>query len=219
MNRTTRTKTVTQRALARLLTATVASALAACSGNPTSSGPDLGAASTSSNAPAHEHNRADVMFAQSMIPHHAQAVTMAEMVPSHTGDPKMIELARRIQNAQQPEIDQMTGWLTAWRQPVAPPSATAMPPMAGSPMPGMDHGQGMPGMMSHQDMTRLGQSRDANFDGMWLRMMIRHHEGAVEMSEIELAQGSDSEAKALAQKIIDAQRVEITEMKGMPGAS
>ncbi|EOD66863.1 DUF305 domain-containing protein, partial [Amycolatopsis vancoresmycina] len=109
--------------------------------------------------------------------------------------PKVIDLASRIEKAQDPEIRQMQGWLTTWGA-------------------GMGHGS-MPGMMSGADTQKLGQAKGAEFDKMWLGMMIEHHQGAVEMAKTELTKGSNADAKALARKIIDAQQAEITEMQGL----
>jgi uncharacterized protein (DUF305 family) len=75
----------------------------------------------------------------------------------------------------------------------------------------MAHGS-MPGMMSADDMTKRGQVKSAEFDCMWLQMMVQHHQGAVEMAKTELQQAASSEAKQLAQQIIDAQQKEITTM-------
>lgn len=215
-------KTTTKTVLTWALSAAVlGGALAGCSDSTGSSAPNTAGSPTSaSRSQEGEHNQADVTFAQSMIPHHAQAVMMAEMVPSHTSNPKMIDLAKRIQSAQQPEIDQMTGWLKAWGEPVAASSASNTPGMDhNQPMGGMNHGAGMPGMMTQQDMASLQSGRGSGFDSMWLRMMVQHHEGAIEMARTELREGSNPEAKELAQKIIAAQQAEITEMKGMLGQS
>ncbi|MFD8493218.1 DUF305 domain-containing protein [Amycolatopsis sp. NPDC059657] len=64
-------------------------------------------------SPDADHNPADVTFAQRMIPHHRQALTMSEKLPSDADAP-VTELARRIQAAQAPEIDRLTGWLKEW---------------------------------------------------------------------------------------------------------
>ncbi|WP_037345645.1 DUF305 domain-containing protein [Sciscionella sediminilitoris] len=149
-----------------------------------------------------EHNEADVMFASQMIPHHKQAVSMADMVPAHTGDPKLRSLAEQIKKAQQPEIDKMTGWLDSW----------------GAEDKAKEHsGHAMTGMMSEQDMSKLGTVNGKPFDTMWLNMMIKHHQGAVDMSNTELKDGSAAEAKQLARDIIGAQRKEIDTMRGMLG--
>ena len=140
-----------------------------------------------------------------MIPHHAQALEMAKLVPSRSTNPKVLDLARRIEAAQEPEIRQMTGWLSAWDAPV--PSTTA----------GMDHGGhgSMPGTMTAEQMKQLTQVRGTEFDRRWLEMMIAHHQGAVEMAKTEQGAGGSAQAKAVAKKIIDGQQAEIAEMRGL----
>lgn len=151
------------------------------------------------------HNEHDVTFAQQMIPHHQQALDMAKLVPSRAASAKVKDLASRIEKAQDPEIQQMHGWLSRWG--AEPPTSL---------MPGMNHGGGsMPGMMTEQEMGQLGQAKAVEFDRLWLEMMIKHHQGAIEMAKTELATGTSSDAKKLAQQIIDAQQAEITEMQGL----
>jgi uncharacterized protein (DUF305 family) len=171
----------------------------------------VGGCGAGGSSPAAEHNEADIRFAQQMIPHHAQAVRMAELAPPRASSAGVRRLAAAIQAAQQPEIDQMTAMLSRWGAPTA---------AAGTAMPGMDHDMGhdsgaMPGMMSDADMGQLGQAKGADFDKRFLTLMIAHHEGAVAMSAVEPRDGRDAEAKALAQKITDAQRAEIAQMRGM----
>jgi uncharacterized protein (DUF305 family) len=183
------------RILGFILSATAAiSLLAACSGG-NDNHASMSSMSTSPAASAGAHNTADTTFAQQMIPHHQQAVEMAKLVPSRTKNPKVIALAQQIQQAQAPEIQLMTGWLGQWG--------------AAAPMAGMS---GMPGMMSDADMTSLGKATDAAFDKQWLQMMISHHQGAIDMANTELKQGTSPEAKQLAQRIITAQQAEITTM-------
>jgi uncharacterized protein (DUF305 family) len=170
-----------------------------------------------SNAPAEQggHNQADVAFVQQMVPHHSQAVEMAKLVPSHSASQQVKDLAARIEGAQQPEIAQMTGWLARWGIPSAAPSS-AMPDMHHGSMGTMPDGSEMPGMMSADAMQQLVQAHGADFDRMWLQMMIKHHQGAIDMARTELAQGESQDAKSLAQRIIDAQQAEIDLMRGMP---
>ncbi|MGM1060860.1 DUF305 domain-containing protein [Saccharothrix sp. Mg75] len=156
-------------------------------------------------APAGEHNDADITFAQGMIPHHQGALEMSKLAEGRTSNAKVLDLASRIEKAQDPEIKTMTDWLKAWG---------AEAPSTG--MPGMDHGSTpMPGMMSQAEMDMLKQAKDADFDKMFLEMMIKHHQGAIEMAQTELQQGSNADAKKLAQQIIDSQQAEITEMQGL----
>ncbi|MBF6417356.1 DUF305 domain-containing protein [Nocardia farcinica] len=169
----------------------------------TASSTTAGATTGATGAAA--HNDADVAFAQEMIPHHRQAVEMAALVPERSTDPRVRDLAARIQQAQDPEIATMTGWLQSWGAPVD-----------GGGHAGMGRGDmSMPGMMTDEQMAQLRAARGAEFDRMWLTMMIAHHEGAVQMSRTELAQGADPAAKALAQQIIDGQQAEIDQMRGL----
>ena len=82
------------------------------------------ASSASSPQASQTHNQADISFVQGMIPHHAQAIAMSEMAAQRAGSPEIKDLAARIQAAQQPEIDQMSGFLRAWDAPVP---STKMP--------------------------------------------------------------------------------------------
>lgn len=148
------------------------------------------------------HNQFDVTFASSMVPHHQQAVEMAELALSRGVSTDVRELATQIKAAQGPEIATMTAWLTAW---------------GSAPMPS-DHdmgGMGMDGMMTAQQMAALDAAAGAAFDRMWLQLMVEHHEGAVVMARTELAQGQDAQAKALAGAVIAGQTKEIATMKGL----
>ncbi|MGR6316917.1 DUF305 domain-containing protein [Micromonospora soli] len=192
-------------------TVTAALALAACGGGDHStagSGHDMPAAGTSAAGASASFGDADVMFAQLMIPHHGQAVEMAELAETRAADPELRKLAAQIKAAQAPEIATMTGWLRAWGRPA--PSASG-----GHGMPGMGHG--MPGMMSSDDMAELAAASGADFDRQFLTMMIAHHEGAITMAKDDLAQGAYPDAKALAQQIVTAQQGEIDTMKKLLG--
>ncbi|RFU38899.1 DUF305 domain-containing protein [Actinomadura logoneensis] len=151
------------------------------------------------------HNGQDVMFAQMMIPHHRQAVDMAKTVLAKGSDPKVKNLAGRIEKAQAPEIEKMSGWLKAWGQPVPGAGDDSMANM----------GHGMDGMMSDKQMADYNKASGKDLDRMFLTMMIEHHKGAVTMAQQEQKTGSAAEAKALAADIIKAQQAEITEMNGL----
>ncbi|KRE52974.1 DUF305 domain-containing protein [Phycicoccus sp. Soil748] len=141
----------------------------------------------------------DVMFAQMMVPHHQQAIEMADVAESKAQSPQLKKLAANIKAAQGPEISTMNAWLKQWGAP-----ATAG---------GMDHGTD--GMMTDADMSKLRRASGAEFDRMWLTMMIAHHQGAVTMAKNALASTANMQVKALAQSIVDGQDSEIAIMKGM----
>ncbi|MFL4476788.1 DUF305 domain-containing protein [Paeniglutamicibacter sp. ORCA_105] len=179
-------------------------ALAGCASDTESEstmpGMDHGTASASPSAEssaAAEHNSADAMFAQMMIPHHEQAVEMSDMVLAKDGiDPAVTELAEDIKSAQGPEIKTMTGWLSAWGEPVA---------MSG------DHG--MEGMMTEDDMAALEAAQGTEAARLFLTQMVKHHEGAVKMAQEETANGSNPDAVAQAEKMAKDQSGEIEKMK------
>lgn len=157
---------------------------------------------------AAEYNDADVQFAQEMIPHHEQAVIMAQMAESHADSTAVQELAAKIEAAQAPEIETMTQWLEDWGQD----------PASG----GMDHGDmghgsssEMPGMMDEDDLADLDGAMGGDWDQMFLTMMITHHEGAIEMSRTEQADGQSPDAVALAEKIEADQTAEIAVMEDL----
>lgn len=179
--------------------------LAGCSGGNDMTSMQHGSTTPSTAGRQAGHNEQDVKFAQDMIAHHQQALDMAAMVPNMSTNPKLIDLGKRVAAAQDPEIKKMTEWLKAWGAPIISTS-----------MPGMDHGSGhgsMPGMMTEEEMTKLNGAKGAEFDRMWVDMMIRHHQGAVEMAKTQQEKGSNPDAKKLAQDIITAQQAEITEMQ------
>lgn len=150
-----------------------------------------------------DYNAADEMFATGMIPHHEQALEMADILLGKDGvDDRVADLAERIQAAQQPEIDLMTSWLEEWGLDSDPGD-----------MPGMHHGDD--GMMSDDDMAALDAASGADASALFLEQMIEHHEGAIEMSQQELDNGQNADARKLAQQIIDAQTAEIAEMQDL----
>ncbi|RKN38244.1 DUF305 domain-containing protein [Micromonospora endolithica] len=157
-------------------------------------------------------NSADVMFAQMMIPHHQQAVQMADLAATRATDPQVKQLAAQIKAAQGPEIATMTRWLAAWGTSTPSVGATGGMHHGASPnsTPGMDHD--MPGMMSHADMATLAAATGTDFDKQFLTMMIAHHQGAITMAKDETKNGANTDAKALAQQIVDDQQAEIDTM-------
>lgn len=161
-----------------------------------------------------DHNDADIMFAQMMIPHHQQAVEMSEMLLAKEGIPaQVVEFAQGVIDAQGPEIDRMNAMLEAWdQQPV-----TNSGGMDHGKMSGMDHGEmgGMSGMMSQEDMTALEEAQGTEAARLYLEQMTAHHEGAVDMARDEVADGQNPHAITLAEQVISDQEAEIAQMKQM----
>ncbi|MEW2257195.1 DUF305 domain-containing protein [Streptomyces sp. NPDC047869] len=206
-------RTLTRRAALLAVTATASLALAACGGSDDGAahaghgGPASAAASATA---AGTHNAQDVSFAQGMIPHHRQALEMAKLADGRASSARVKDLAARIEEAQDPEIRTMTGWLTAWGEQV--------------PMAGMDHSghtgtTGMAGMMSDDDMAALKKATGADFDSRFLSLMVEHHRGAVEMAGTEKSGGAYGPARTMAGDIVRAQNAEIQEMERILGGS
>ena len=151
-------------------------------------------------------NDADVTFAQQMIPHHEQAVEMAQLAQGRASSEEVLSLAEDIEAAQGPEIDTLQGWLETWGEEV-PASGMEHGDM------GHDSGGTMSGMMDEEQMNDLMGASGADWDQMFLEMMTEHHEGAIEMAEVEVDQGENLDAVALAEKIISDQQAEITQMQ------
>ncbi|MGP4968926.1 MULTISPECIES: DUF305 domain-containing protein [Micrococcaceae] len=189
------------------ISATVVAAMLALAGCSTGTdggsmpGMDHGSSSaaTQSSLTAGEHNSADAMFAQMMIPHHAQAVQMSDIMLTKNGiDPQVTALAQEIKAAQDPEIAKMTTWLDGWGEPTT---------MSG------DHS--MNGMMTTADLEKLTAAQGAEASKLFLTQMIAHHEGAVEMAKTEIADGKNADAIALAKSIVASQENEIKTMKDL----
>ncbi|MFD5746985.1 DUF305 domain-containing protein [Streptomyces sp. NPDC127033] len=149
-------------------------------------------------------NDADVTFAQSMIPHHEQALEMSALADGRASDAEIKKLAGEIEKAQDPEIRTMTGWLKSWGKEVPASDASDS-------MPGMDHGgdSAMSGMMSEQDMADLKAAKGTEFDRKFAELMIAHHKGAITMAEDEQKNGRDATAKKLAGDVVRTQSAEV----------
>ncbi|MEV6544584.1 DUF305 domain-containing protein [Streptomyces sp. NPDC051665] len=193
------------------VTASVAAlTLAACG----SDGDGKASGGTASATATGGHNAADVSFSKEMIQHHRQAVEMAGLAAGHASSAQVKSLATKIEGAQAPEIKTMSGWLTSWGEQV-PHDMSGMNS-------GMDHdmsSSATPGMMSDADMGKLAKASGADFDTMFLTMMVEHHEGAVDMAKTEKADGSYAPATELAADVIAAQSAEIKQMNKMLGKS
>jgi uncharacterized protein (DUF305 family) len=167
--------------------------------------------STSAVAPA--RSQADIEFMQGMIMHHAQAVEMTALIPSHTTDKAIRTLGERISLSQADEIKFMKRWLVARNAPVSRA-------MAG--MPDMDNGgkpmTAMPGMLTPRQMRELEQAEGAEFDRKFLTGMMQHHNGALVMVKQLFdtpGAGQDAELFDFATDVDNTQRAEIKIMEGM----
>ncbi len=146
-------------------------------------------------------NKADQKFVQGMIPHHEQAVVMSEIVGNVEVSAETATLASEITGAQASEIELMQGFLNEW----GVESDQNSDPHAGHKMSGDESH----GMMTDEELAELKDSSGADFEKMWLTMMLAHHKGAVKMAETVIADGKDDRVKNLAQTIVREQQKEI----------
>jgi uncharacterized protein (DUF305 family) len=129
------------------------------------------------------YTRPDIDFMRGMIAHHAQALIMAGWAQSHGAGSSVQTLCSRILNAQKDEINIMQTWLRDRGQPVPEAKAVPMKMM----MNGMEHEMLMPGMLTDDQLKQLDAARGVEFDKLFLRDMIQHHQGAVSMVEALLS--------------------------------
>ena len=154
---------------------------------------------------------ADVKFMQGMIVHHAQAVEMTALIESHTDNKELRSLGARINKSQADEIKFMERWLTVRGQAVSP----AMPEMHGM---HKSHEMLMPGMLTAKQMEALKEAKGEEFDRLFLRGMIQHHDGALIMVKDlfdTAGAGQDAELFNFATDVDSGQRAEIRVMQNM----
>lgn len=182
----------------------VSAVLVACGRNddPSIVGEPSGATTTTVTARAvGEHNDADVQFVQAMIPRLQDAVAMAALADGRASSPKVLDLAARIEDAQQAEIDTMQGWLAVWGGLDAP-SETSEGGGGG----GTNAGTGT-------GVVALQATSDSAFDRTFLEKMIDHHGGVIELANQEIADGKYTPALELAREIVHEQKAEIDQMQ------
>ena len=183
----------------------------ACGGAPAPSVSPEPAPAGASSESAPTYTVADVDFMTNMIAHHAQAVQIARWAPTHDAGAGLQRLAERVVVGQQDEIAIMQRWLRDRGETVPDPDSSHN-------MSGMDHSMHMPGMLTGPQLAALDSARGPAFDRLFLTLMIRHHEGAVEMvDELFASQGAgeDDTVFRLASDIQADQVVEIRRMQQM----
>lgn len=207
-------------------------ALVACAGSTrpapaaTPATPTTAAAAVADSAPARPAltgHAADVRFMQDMIAHHGQAIVMAALVPTHSTRDDLKLLAQRIDVSQHSEIATMQQWLRDHGEAVPSPGASSMGhDMPGHDMAGMAHDSTamplMPGMLTDAELAQLGAARGAEFDRLFLKFMIRHHQGALSMvGDLFATPGAaqDPQVFGFASDVDTDQRAEIARMKAL----
>ncbi|WP_116243791.1 DUF305 domain-containing protein [Nocardiopsis sp. FIRDI 009] len=163
-------------------------------------------------------NSADAGFLRDMSSHHAQAVDMSYIILDKTQDPELRIMAVDIARTQQGQIGIMQGWLTMWGLN----SRRSGEPMAWMEGSEHDHGAGegvvperMPGLATPEEMDALRAAEGVEAEILFLELMIAHHEGGIDMAEVEVELGGEERVIDLAQGMADAQVKEIEAMEAM----
>jgi len=173
-------------------------ALSACSSMMGSSDHSMMDGDNHMSSTSSKYDADALMFASMMIPHHAQALVMSDIAIMKSKSQEILQLAAEIKAAQKPEMTKMQSWLD-----------TAPGYNSGH----MDHGN-MQGMLTGEELDELNSLTGTEFDNAFLRAMIKHHQGALVMTQM-ISASSDTEVKALGEEIIKAQTAEIELMKTM----
>jgi uncharacterized protein (DUF305 family) len=153
-------------------------------------------------------SQAEIEFMQGMIMHHAQAVEMTALIPSHTQNKELRTLGARMSSSQSDEIRFMKRWLMARGEPLS----MAMPDMP------EHHMMLMPGMLTPEQMDALRKAKDSQFDHLFLIGMIQHHNGALTMVKDlfdTAGAGQDADVFGFATDVDTGQRAEIKIMQSM----
>jgi len=215
----------TRRAATSALTALTVCVITACASGTKSvqstqpasvavKGNTAAAANAKPDSTRYPFTKADVDFMSGMIHHHAQAIAMSKLAPTHGASSTMLTLAGRIINAQTDEITLMSNWLRDRNQPIPDPSTPTM----SMNMNGMQHTMLMPGMLSEEQMKELDAARGPEFDKLFLKYMIQHHQGALQMvNDVQHTNGAgqDEMTFKLTSDVYADQSTEIARMQKM----
>jgi uncharacterized protein (DUF305 family) len=154
----------------------------------------------------------DVGFSRDMATHHLQGVEMANLATDRSQDPAVRGLAFDIASTQTNQVGRMQGWLALWGY--SPTGGDQMAWMNGDMHMHMSAGL-MPGMATEDELANLRALQGTAFDVEFLRLMIRHHEGGLEMAQYAGAHGETAVVRELAKSIAVAQTAETKLMEGM----
>lgn len=160
-------------------------------------------------APVTPPNANDIEYMRRMIEHHQQAIEMSVLAPDRAAAENVKLVADRIADAQGPEIEAMNGWLRSHGQPTVEPGAH--PGHAGH------DAATMPGMATPAQLDALRAAKGADFDKLYLQLMITHHQGALTMAREVQTRGIDERVQLIADEVIATQSAEITRLQALTG--
>jgi uncharacterized protein (DUF305 family) len=162
----------------------------------------------------------DAGFSRDMSRHHLQAVEMADLAADRSTDPEVLLLAFDIASTQTNQAGRMQGWLTLWGLPLTSGDTMGWMDdgaMADHDMSAMGAADGavMPGMATETELARLRSLSGTPFDVMFLQLMIRHHQGGLEMAQYGQQHAGEAVVRGLARSIAETQTAETTTMEQM----
>jgi uncharacterized protein (DUF305 family) len=153
-------------------------------------------------------NTADVTFATQMIPHHAQAVAMANLTLGRPVNPQLAATAEQMLTSSS-ETSKLQMLLQRWDEPIPRTMIDHVGHSMGD--------TSMPGALSKAEFHQLEQAQGPQFERAWLDAMIAHHEGALEMARSEQGEGASPVAKRLAAQMIQRQQAELQQLRQLQG--
>jgi uncharacterized protein (DUF305 family) len=162
----------------------------------------------------------DAGFARDMSRHHLQAVEMANLATTRSTDADVLRLAFDISSTQTNQVGRMQGWLTLWGLPLTSGDTMGWMDdgaMVGHEMPDLATVDGavMPGMATEAELAQLRSLSGTPFDVMFLQLMIRHHQGGLEMAQYAQQHASVAVVRGLDRSIAETQTAETTTMEQM----
>ncbi len=150
-------------------------------------------------------NQQDLMFARTMVPHHEQAIEMADVLLAKPDvDVQLVDLANQIRGGRGPEVEQLTAWLEEWGWPLPEPGSS-------------DTAESGPvdGTQSDGGAQTLAAAQGVDAGRLFLELMIANHRGAIEVARTEVEEGRHEGAVAMAQQTMDAHQAEISTMEAL----
>lgn len=157
---------------------------------------------TESRAPENaSFNEADLKFVEQMIPHHQQAVQLADLAETRAEDEEVRSIAMDISFIQAIEVEELQGWLLDWGISHGTDDHD-------------DHGD-MAGMLTDEELQSLDAASGTDFDLLFSQLMVKHHEGAIDAARSVLNDGKSADVKGFAESVIETQTAELEELQSI----
>lgn len=160
-------------------------------------------------------NQADVEFATDLIRHHAMGLLLVDLVDPATASPDLVRLSGSMRDKLAPQIQTLATQLQDWDQPVPETVRDHANAHEEDATQDAEVGSDLPGMPSDDQIHELENASGAEFEQLWLQLMAEHHDGAIDIAEIEVDEGRHAASTKLASTVITQQRNQITRMRDL----